>query len=343
MVRAATAIHRRHGFTLIELLLVMAIIGLLSALTLGVVLRLLGTGVQAQASTEIRELAQALETFKSAYPNVRYIPSKLILRRNMLTYNTSNPATITWGTTTYQPTSQEESRSLETLTAMFGRQAMNNTNMIWTGNSNDTAPVNTGWVLFGPECLVFFTGGVMSDGSVSTTVAPLGFSTNSANPLLQGGTRKGPFYPNFKSNRLVPALYLDPIKKKYVATGFYQYQDPFESGPNAPGQPYAFFSSYGGGATGNDYNTNNINAKTASLGDCYTLPAGSTVAKGLLPYFDTNQKFYNPNGYQIISAGPDLAFGPGGLVNSKTGDSTANGTGDNLTNFSGGRLLAPIN
>lgn len=263
----------------------------------------------------------------------------MILRRNMTTYNPSSPATITFGTTTLAVTAQDEARSMETLQAMFGRQVMNNTNIIWTNNSLDTAATNTGWVLYGPECLVFFTGGIMSDANPAVSggvITPLGFSTNNANPLQAGGTRKGPYYPNFKTSRLTPAMYVENlVTGKMVATGFFQYQDPFEKGPGQPGQPYAFFSSYGGGSTGNNYTVANKKA-----GDCYTLPAGSTVANGLQPYVQPNGAFLNPNTYQIISAGPDLFFGPGGKWDPKKGDSITVGTGDNLTNFSGSPLKA---
>jgi hypothetical protein len=89
------------------------------------------------------------------------------------------------------------------------------------------------------------------------------------------------------------------------------------------GTAYAFFSS---GPRGNDYNI------TSS--DCQTLTGGT------LPYFTgtvASPQFLNPNSFQIISAGPNKAFSPGGPWNPTTGTPGS----DDMSNFSKGKLGNP--
>jgi prepilin-type N-terminal cleavage/methylation domain-containing protein len=128
-----------------------------------------------------------------------------------------------------------------------------------------------------------------------------GFNTNKATPAAPGGTRSGPYF-EFKSNRL-----------RRDANGFFAYLDPWG------GRPYAYFSAT---KAGNDYRD-----------DCPAL--------GLAPYFDLSRRFLNPNSYQIVSAGPDKDFGPGGQWNPATGYGSGNAGSDNLSNFSQNALRAP--
>lgn len=64
----------RRGFTLIELLMVIVIIAILAGLTTIVVLNVGGVGADAQAASDIRQLALAVESFKQKYG--MYPPSK---------------------------------------------------------------------------------------------------------------------------------------------------------------------------------------------------------------------------------------------------------------------------
>lgn len=60
---------------------------------------------------------------------------------------------------------------------------------------------------------------------------------------------------------------------------------------------------------------------------------------GVSPYLDANGKEFNPRGFQIISAGPNKSFGPGGLWTAGQGlwaDSAAGG--DDMTNFTDKKL-----
>jgi hypothetical protein len=129
------------------------------------------------------------------------------------------------------------------------------------------------WTLEGDECLVYFLGGAQTRDPNSCE----GFSTDPLRPVdvKDLNNRVGPFF-QFDSGRL----------KDAHGRGFFSYRDPF-------GKPYAYFSSW------RDYN---------HLGgtDCTTL--------GVWPYADAwepRPTFYNPETFQIISAGADGKFGPG--------------------------------
>jgi prepilin-type N-terminal cleavage/methylation domain-containing protein len=164
-------------------------------------------------------------------------------------------------------------------------------------------------ILEGDQCLVFFLGGpgVYINPSVPGSVAnPQGFSNNGANPAQLGGSRLGPFY-EFKSDRLI-----DPGRP--ASLGWPVYIDNY--GGN---MPYVYFSSY---------KARNGYARYYSLygSDCSLVPQGA--------YNDGNN-FYNPDTFQIICAGRNKLFGPGGLYVS--GLINAAGS-DDMANFAEGLL-----
>jgi type II secretory pathway pseudopilin PulG len=129
-----------------------------------------------------------------------------------------------------------------------------------------------------------------------------GFSDNPTNPTLPGGTRIGPFY-QFRSNRLTPQPgYATPL----------MYLDPY-------GTPYAYF----GATSKNVYN----------LADCVDL--------GVQPYLEGANRFLNPNTFQIISAGKNKVFGPGGPIDLNNGVANEAGA-DDLSNFSSTELGNPV-
>lgn len=144
--------------------------------------------------------------------------------------------------------------------------------------------------LTGDEALVFFLGGVQVSVS-GGGYAGIGFSTDPQNPISQSGDRIRPFY-EFKSNRMIR-----------IGGGQYcSYADPFyQNLTQPPGprtwQPYLYFAT----CKGNDYTT---------------AWAGNSCPGGIgpvAPYQDAANHFLNPDSFQIISAGPDLTFGPGGM------------------------------
>ncbi len=74
---------RRRGFTMIELLMVIIIIGILMALLLPAIQSAMRTARNAAVSSEINQLAQALENFKSRYGD--YPPSRFLRWRAGIT------------------------------------------------------------------------------------------------------------------------------------------------------------------------------------------------------------------------------------------------------------------
>lgn len=138
-----------------------------------------------------------------------------------------------------------------------------------------------------------------------------GFSTNPQAPFSPGGERIKPFLESFPNSRIsgtVPnRVLLDPYKN----------------------MPYLYFAS----KYGNDYGfTFNI-AQPA--------PAPSTVA----PFQDATTsptRFVNAHSFQIICAGPNGLFGPGGVWQPDAGAYTGAQPGaDDLANFHPLKLSVP--
>jgi hypothetical protein len=166
---------------------------------------------------------------------------------------------------------------------------------------NGDAEIKGDWTLEGDECLVFFLGGVPV--RVGETNGYLGFSTDPRNPMKQeGASRVGPFY-NFDPGRLIDLH----------GRRFFSYLDPYGQ------QPYAYFSAA----------CYDRNGET----DCPSL--------GVWPYARALQpqpRFWNPDSFQIISAGPDGRFGPGtkdsSLVWTPAGAGSIPAAGrDDMSNF----------
>jgi len=278
---------RRDAFTLVELLVVMAIIAILMGLALAGINAARDAMVRAETFTDIGKMADSLEVARTDYRNIKFLPSKLILYNDITVYKTLSgvPAADV----------PYVKRTGEVLTYMFGRRLlMSGTQVSWDGTTTLTNRV----VLSGPECLVFYLGGMPN--ATSNGNQCLGFSTNPTNPTQAGGQRMGPYY-QFKSSRL--------------STGpsgiFFVYSDPY-------GIPFAYFGLTGGR---NSYDPT----------DTYA---------GMTPYVQPNGTYLKPDRYQIISAGKDKLFGPGGTWDPSTG-SQATGTRDNLTNFSRSILGGP--
>lgn len=131
----------------------------------------------------------------------------------------------------------------------------------------------------------------------------LGFSRDPKNPATLGGARYGPYFP-FQSKRLVASG---------TAAGFLNYVDPWLQ------QPIAYFSS----RKGKDYTA-----------DCPAL--------GVSFYSDLAGNMFNPNGFQIITAGADGAFGTATTWDPQNG-APSGPHADNMTNFTKGQLKAAQN
>jgi hypothetical protein len=178
----------------------------------------------------------------------------------------------------------------------------------WNGQDSETL------TLEGHECLVFFLGGIISGDE---TLKCEGFGVNPGDPTdLTGKDRKGPYF-QFDAKRL----------KRDPQTKFLYYLDAFGKAP------YAYFSA---GTAPNGYNAEGDCPGLAKLvKDC--CPDGAPK-----PYLEVKDKFWKPNGWQIISAGLDGKFGPGGVLWGKDNPVKTDTPGaDDLANFAKAEMGKP--
>jgi hypothetical protein len=113
-------------------------------------------------------------------------------------------------------------------------------------------------------------------------------------------------------NRIGPFFEFDAKRLRREANGFYSYLDLF-------GTPYAYFAA----VADNAYQDT----------DCAGL--------GLVPYKTSPKQYVHPDSFQIISAGRDRRFGPGGAVWTPQAGSAEPATRDNLSNFARGLMQDP--
>jgi general secretion pathway protein G len=352
----------RAGFTLVELLVVVVVIGILVALLVPAVMGGIRRARDAQTSAEIQTIAQSLQSFKTKYGD--FPPSRIILMENGFydTSNTTRLSAITSGTwfgtaPTMNGTDitygELAARSVRYLRKFFPRANLSTTGAVFPAASttwydfNGDGAFQTGRpiLLEGHECLVFFLGGIPNRNPDGTTSGMGGFSNNPANPFknetAEPSPRQRPFF-EFKAER-----FLDED-----GDGIAGYTDPLATGSEA--RPYIYFSSYGT----NSYDPNDAN--TASGEETGTgrdfsngsvtksSPSPNPYATSLPVPATGGAKFINPDTYQIISAGRDRNYGPGGRYDA---NSTAerlpvdganieavNAGKDNLSNFSQGTL-----
>jgi prepilin-type N-terminal cleavage/methylation domain-containing protein len=299
--------RRRAAFTLIELMVVMAILTIMISLLLAGVSRVRLAAKRTTVHTEIRELGQGITMFKQKH-SVDYVPSMIVLREKM-DYDSNNPAQVAsvnylkqaWPFVPVNltpggniPPSQFATGTTLT-TTVSGQIVPCGIDWNCNGQIDGNGTSSPAWTLEGDQCLVFFLGGINEGGQLT------GFSTNKRNPMDPTPQRVGPFI-QFQVDRLQART-----ATAAGAAGFRSYVDPWKA------QPYAYFTSYGK----NKGNTAYVAA------DCGTL--------GVVPY-SSGGKYMNMDGFQIISAGEDKAFG-------NTGTLPAVGVGeDDIANFSQGTL-----
>jgi prepilin-type N-terminal cleavage/methylation domain-containing protein len=294
----------RSAFTLIELLVVIAILAILMSLVTAGVIKYLQYIPQTQTVNDIRQLSVGIENFKTKYGV--YPPSSIFLSNNPNDYPPGSP-------------------SLAYLYAIWPRlkfaDAGGNPQIDWSGQGKPVGGLPAGVTLEGDQCLVFFLNG---PGGANAN----GWSTNPTNPTQVSGPRVGPFF-EFPLNRL--AAYNRSSQPPTVSAMFPSFYDSYANIdkvtasnlkgliPTTDGLPYAFFCS---GRSAGGYGPH-----------CPSL--------NVLPYMQTNVRFYNNNSFQIISAGKNLAFGPGGAWPPGNPASAYNpgGSGvDDLSNFWGDLL-----
>jgi len=341
----------RRGFTLVELLVAIVIISVLAAFLLPAIQGVIGTGKVAAVRNEISQLEAAIANFKSTYGIDP--PSSIVLCEDHNVWN-SYPA------------------SKAILQRLFPNFDFN-LDINFDGNSTQNVIV-----LRGPECLVFFLGGIPTfsngvdgqpgiagvdddgDSSIDNAtelgaknsddaVSLTGFSKNPSNPFsaLSGNeTRQGPFF-DFAPSR---------IRCGPANSGFCVYVDSLS------GQltPYYYLSSYDGrgykrfgiddkpgfanvdddGDTKTDYDPMSPTPDADEIN--WTGSDDEYPSASFMVYLQPSGTVpYKQKSFQIISPGIDGEYGVGGTYDpSKSNSGLQNKSDyDNITNLSSGRLV----
>ena len=334
----------RTAFSLIELMIVITIIAILMSLLLVGVQAARNAARVASVTVEFKNMEKSIADFKAKFGAEP--PSGIVLFEA--------PA----GWTGTAPTAAAVNRSRALV-----RQIWPDFDFTIARDINGDGDVTDTITLNGSESLVFFLGGVNSTnvvdrtgttigtaGAPITTWAPLGFSTNPANPFSRGGARLGPYH-DFNIGRLTNR------DGATDAEGLPEYLDPL------PGQtnPILFASSYGG----KGYRDADVQFTTQAAFDRY-----STARTGFAWYYRrytgtttpaTVADFiaapaFNPKSCQLISPGNDGEYGLGGVLNTGMEMSEAikqdpqpatfpmynnkdrTFERDNITNFKGGTI-----
>lgn len=369
---------------MVELLIVILIIAVLIALLVPALAAAVRRTRQASVTSEINVLATDLAQFKSAYGF--FPPSRLYISEAGLFPPITNTTSLASPGTTDITAGQLGARSIRYLQRMFPRVAMSTvaaptilTSAGTTGgwydfNGNGGTGPDPDYILRGDQCLVFFLGGVpIYDPSLGTYTGMGGFGKNPINP----------FTNSIAGNAMVSLARTTPIaefknSRLGVLPGgaiFPSYFDAAGGGP-APGNStvYAYFSSYEGAG----YDANDVNilesdpsglspillsfTPNAPVFDSTGAKAALAISPSPNPYTASLTiggggvvSYQSPQSYQIISAGADGEFGPGGqyLPNSpqstvpidtqnnpyNSSDASVRGLErDNLTSFATGPL-----
>jgi prepilin-type N-terminal cleavage/methylation domain-containing protein len=300
----------RSAFTLVEILVVISIITILVALAAVGVIGALSTATLTTTKVEIDQMAAGIVAAKNTY-QVKYLPSRIVLRED----------------NNYDPNNAEHARTVKFLQQMFPKiSLLPSTPIDWNGDGaiesakgGDDGKGN--WILLADQTLVFFLGGIPAP--VGGPNGCLGFATDPKNPASIADLAAG--------RTTSPSFDFVPARLQRGNNKFFRYVDPWKTN-----SPYLYFSTYGG--SDNNYHIASAIDKTA---DC---PLGLKDAAGnpviVSPYIEAMSpvRFTNASSFQILSAGKDGVFGPGGLWDPAKGVVLNSPGADDQANFSGNIL-----
>jgi len=330
----------RNGFTLVELLVVIAIIAILASLTGAAVQKVRERGRDVQCRSDITQLGAAISQFKARFGV--YPPcfgsgtnGTFILRTKYDTMSPSAPEIVL-------------------LRQMFPRMSLADNGLrknaaIYNGGSTEIASKGVGQGTSSPDALldpnqaliVFLSGGTYTDYQ--------GFSTDPERPFKSAGgvagarLNGGAFWEGFAngSRRITPAEYFTTIggsDSRFASDNADSLQQPWFVDPW--GTPYLYFTSN----QGNDYPFDpafthttplvQTAGRTAFAINPWTRDSDTSEALRIQPFRENNTRLVEMRGFQIISAGRNRFFGPGGVRVPGVGRYTIN-SNDTLRNYGG--------
>jgi general secretion pathway protein G len=339
-------------------MVVVVILALLIAFLLPALNSSIRTARNASVQAEINQLAAAIAQFKTQYGD--YLPSRIYLAENGDYSGATSVApvgSLVNGTIDISQ-GQLVQRSLSYLRKIFPRVILSTSGAVFAANSprfydfNGNGVMDSGYILQGHECLVFFLGGIPNPnplpigGAIPTSFSMTGFGKDPTNPFsnsiasdprksgaqnsMYGANRSAPLF-EFAPNRLV----LDPNGLSGIP-GYLDSLGNQAPPPPTPGTPqqvdqmnfYAYFSAYGnGGYDPNDVNfteshplgnntqpllTFTTSFKTVGNTTLCVSPPPNPYTSALTVPGTGVPAFINAQTFQLFSPGADGQYGVGG-------------------------------
>lgn len=300
--------RRERGFTLIEILIVVVVIAILASLLSPALISAVRRSREAATSANLGTIDQAFASYK--LDTGTYPPSRVLLIEDGDYSDASLRTKLGLSGAIPPDIAKLRDRTLRHLRRVYPRAAFSMTGptfaadssgkTLWHDFDGDDQLDQTAVILDGFECLVFFLGGMPSNG-VEAKPIPVRrhpqwpFTPfDGSNHGLAGGTREA--YRH---------TFSDLIDRN--GNGFTEALDAMGD------SPIAFFASYGG-----QYDPLDCELASEPI-RAFMSKDIAFAARGPNPYSDgpaiagaRSIRWHRADSYQLISAGRDRMFGPGG-------------------------------